>query len=228
MAKRMRANDTWTLPENGRLLVTGNPGIGRYIFGVPWLLFGVHFLYKYLVLGIAEYIKAGDIAGIFTGVLGWLVVLLMGSIFVVPGWLLVFLRRRVVIDTVYGKLEEKMTTCCSAAARPTTWRISAPSFLPKPAAVVQAAGWRPTCTRSACCPARRGIMFCSASCRTRRRPGASARQWRSCFACPAPWQTRPKKAGRRQVPDLRASLSGAFRAQPRCPASMPGGCWPGA
>ena len=107
MFKKMRANDTWNLPGNGRLLVTGNPGIGRYIFGVPWLLFGVHFLYKYLILGIAEYIKAGDIAGIFTGAFGWLVVLFMGAIFVVPGWLMVFLRRRVIIDTVYGKVEEK-------------------------------------------------------------------------------------------------------------------------
>ncbi|MHB8809297.1 MAG: hypothetical protein ACYC9M_04715 [Desulfobulbaceae bacterium] len=87
-------------------MVTGNPGIGRYLFGVPWLLFGLHFYYKYLVLGIAEYIKAGDIAGIFTGVLGWLFIVLFGAVFVVPGWLLVFLRRRVVVDVGRGMVDE--------------------------------------------------------------------------------------------------------------------------
>lgn len=85
--------------------MTGNPGIGRYLFGVPWLLFGLHFYYKYLVLGIAEYIKAGDIAGIFTGMFGWLVIVLFGAVFVVPGWLLVFLRRRVVVDVGRGMVD---------------------------------------------------------------------------------------------------------------------------
>ena len=84
MTKKFRANDTWKR-DGGRIVVTGNPGIGRYLFGVPWLLFGLHFYYKYLVLGTAEYIKAGDIAGIFTGVLGWLVIVLFGAVFVVPG-----------------------------------------------------------------------------------------------------------------------------------------------
>jgi hypothetical protein len=105
MLKKFRANDTWKR-DGGRIMVTGNPGIGRYIFGVPWLLFGLHFYYSYLVLGIAEYIKAGDIAGIFTGMLGWLVIVLFGAIFVVPGWLFVFLRRRVVVDVGRSMVDE--------------------------------------------------------------------------------------------------------------------------
>ena len=100
-------NDSWTADGRGRIVITGNAGIGRYVFGVPLLLFGAYFLYKYLVLGIADYIKAGDIAGIFTGIFGWLVVILMGGIFFVPGWLLVFLRRRVVIDVPHSMVAEK-------------------------------------------------------------------------------------------------------------------------
>lgn len=79
MPKKFRANDTWKR-DGGRIVVTGNPGIGRYIFGVPWLLFGLHFYYSYLVMGIAEYIKAGDVVGIFTGVFGWLIIVLFGAI----------------------------------------------------------------------------------------------------------------------------------------------------
>ena len=105
MSKKFRANDIWKR-DGGRIMVTGNPGIGRYIFGVPWLLFGLHFYYKSLILGIAEYIKAGDIAGIFTGMFGWLLIVLFGAIFVVPGWLLVFLRRRVVVDVGRGMVDE--------------------------------------------------------------------------------------------------------------------------
>jgi len=105
MTKKFRANDTWKR-DGGRIVVTGNPGIGRYLFGVPWLLFGLHFYYKSLILGIAEYIKAGDIAGIFTGMFGWLLIVLFGAIFVVPGWLFVFLRRRVVVDVGRGMVDE--------------------------------------------------------------------------------------------------------------------------
>jgi hypothetical protein len=89
-------------------VVTLNPGAGRYIFGVPWLLFGVYFLFRYLILGIAEHLKAGDIAGVFTGASGWLfIILFFGCIFIIPGWVLVFLRRKVVIDASRGEVDEK-------------------------------------------------------------------------------------------------------------------------
>jgi len=91
-----------------RIVVTLNPGVGRYIFGVPWLLFGVYFLFRYLILGVAEHLKAGDIAGVFTGALGWLfIILFFGCIFIIPGWVLVFLRRKVVIDASRGQVDEK-------------------------------------------------------------------------------------------------------------------------
>lgn len=108
MFKRSRVNDKWTVEGKNRIVVTLNAGVGRYIFGIPWLAFGVYFLYRYLILGIAEYIKAGDIAGVFTGALGWLLIILFfGGIFIVPGWVLVFLRRKVVIDAARGEVDEK-------------------------------------------------------------------------------------------------------------------------
>lgn len=100
------ADDTWTPAKNGRMVIAGSSGVGGIVFGAPMLGFGLYFLYKYLVLGIIEYVKVGDIAGLFSGIFGWLVVILIGSIFAVPGWLLVFMRRRVVVDTVSGKVED--------------------------------------------------------------------------------------------------------------------------
>ena len=108
MFKGSGLNDKWILEGEERIVVTGNVGAGRYIFGLPWLLFGLYFLYRYLILGIVEYIQAGDIIGIFTGVLGWLaIILIFGGIFVVPGWAFVFLRRKVVIDALHREVDEK-------------------------------------------------------------------------------------------------------------------------
>jgi len=108
MFKRSSVNDKWIQEGKERIVVTGNPGAGRYIFGIPWLLFGVYFLYRYLIMGIVEYIQAGDIIGIFTGALGWLaIILIFGGIFIVPGWALVFLRRKVVIDALQREVDEK-------------------------------------------------------------------------------------------------------------------------
>jgi hypothetical protein len=108
MLRKSGSNDKWTVEGRRRIVVTLNPGAGRYIFGVPWLLFGVYFLFRYLILGIAEYVRAGDIAGVFTGALGWLfIILFFGCIFIIPGWVLVFLRRKVVVDASRGRVEEK-------------------------------------------------------------------------------------------------------------------------
>ena len=98
MFKGSGLNDKWILEGKERVVVTGNVGAGRYIFGLPWLLFGLYFLYRYLILGIVEYIQAGDIIGIFTGVLGWLaIILIFGGIFVVPVGRLSFFAGRLLL-----------------------------------------------------------------------------------------------------------------------------------
>ncbi len=95
-------SDLWTRQGDERLYVRSRPGSARLLIGLPFLAMGCWFLYRYLVMGIVEYIRAGDWAGLFSGVLGWLVILLMGGLFFVPGWLLVFTRRALLIDRPTG------------------------------------------------------------------------------------------------------------------------------
>jgi hypothetical protein len=100
-------SDTWQRHGDRRLVIrSGNP-IGRYLIGAPFLLTGAWFLWKYLVLGIAEYARAGDWRGLASNPFGWLVVILMGSVFFVPGWLLCFFRRVVLVDLDSAALLER-------------------------------------------------------------------------------------------------------------------------
>jgi len=95
-------SDRWTLQNDDRLFVSARFGWARLLIGLPFLLMGAWFLVRYFVLGIAAYVRAGDWAGLFSHPLGWLVILLMGGIFLVPGWLIVFLRRAMLIDRGAG------------------------------------------------------------------------------------------------------------------------------
>lgn len=96
--------DLWTKESDTRLQINQHAGFVRYIFGLPLLLLGLYFLYQYLILGIIAFIQAGDWWGLFSGIFGWLVIILLASLFVVPGWVIVFFRQRVIIDTNVGYL----------------------------------------------------------------------------------------------------------------------------
>ena len=94
--------DAWKREGEGRLFIHARFGWARLLMGLPFLLLGAWFYYRYLVLAIAAYVRAGDWAGLFGNPLGWLVILVMGGAFFVPGWLLVFFRRALVIDREAG------------------------------------------------------------------------------------------------------------------------------
>jgi hypothetical protein len=96
----------WKQDSPTHLQIDQSSGPLRYLFGLPLLLGGIYFLYKYLILGIVEYIQAGDWSGLFSGFLGWLVILLLGLALLIPGWIVIFLRRSVLIDTSLGELRE--------------------------------------------------------------------------------------------------------------------------
>jgi len=106
MAKS-KLNDKW-IREGSQIKVTTTFGIGRIIFGLPWFLFGVYFLYKYLILGTLEYIKAGQILALFTTDLpgSLFILVIFGGIFIMPGWVLTFLNAHTVIDADLGEVEE--------------------------------------------------------------------------------------------------------------------------
>lgn len=95
-------SDTWKQEGAGRLFIHNRCGWPRLLIGLPFLLLGAWFLYRYLVLSVVAYVKAGDWAGLFGNPLGWLVILFMGGAFLVPGWLLVFFRRALVLDRAAG------------------------------------------------------------------------------------------------------------------------------
>jgi uncharacterized protein (DUF58 family) len=107
MFSRSKHDDQWTREGDTRIVVTGSPGIGGKVFGIPWMLFGVYFIYNWVIAGVIEYIQAGDFAGLASGALVWLLVLaVLAGIFIVPGWLLAFTRRKVVVDKSKGEVEE--------------------------------------------------------------------------------------------------------------------------
>ena len=94
--------DIWKQEGGQRLFIHNRCGWSRLLIGLPFLFFGAWFYYRYLVLSVLEYVKAGDWAGLFGNPLGWLVILFMGGAFLVPGWLLVFFRRAMVLDRAAG------------------------------------------------------------------------------------------------------------------------------
>jgi len=91
-------NDPWTITADGRFLVRNHFAGPRFLIGLPFLLTGLWFFIQYFVLGLAEFISAGDIPGIFKDFFGWIVILIMSAVFLVPGWILCFVRRGVLID----------------------------------------------------------------------------------------------------------------------------------
>lgn len=96
----------WKQDSPTHLQVDQAMGPLKFLFGLPLLLGGLYFLYKYLILGIVEYIQASDWPGLLDGFMGWLVILLLGLVLLIPGWVIISLRRSVVIDTSLGDLRE--------------------------------------------------------------------------------------------------------------------------
>lgn len=105
MFSRTRLNDTWQ-QDGKQIVILGTPGIGGRIIGIPWLLFGLYFVYNWVIAGMLEYVQAGDYGGLFANLFSWLVILLgVTAIFIVPGWMFVFTRRTVVVDASKGEVE---------------------------------------------------------------------------------------------------------------------------
>lgn len=98
-------NNQWVRNEQQQIFIRSHLGMTRWVGLIP-LGIGGYFLYKYLILGIVEYIQAGDWRGLFTGVFGWLVIVLLGLVFVIPGWIILALRRNTLIDAQRGEVVE--------------------------------------------------------------------------------------------------------------------------
>lgn len=94
----------WTKENETRLRVNQDFGAIRYLFGTPFLLVGLYFLYQYLIMGIIAFIQAGDGWGLFSNMFGWFIIILIALLFLVPGWVIVFMRHTVIIDTSLGQL----------------------------------------------------------------------------------------------------------------------------
>ena len=89
------------------LVNNGSPGFGGKVFDIPWMLFGFYFIYKWVIEGVAAYVEAGDFAGLFSNGWAWLLILAgLTVIFIVPGWMLAFTRRKVIVDVSKGEVEE--------------------------------------------------------------------------------------------------------------------------
>src|SRR5262245_9863860 len=100
-------SDTWKNLGEGRLVVrSGNP-IGRYLIGVPFLVARIYCFDRYFVLVIVAYVEAGDWRALFSGFIGWFVILAMSAVFLVPGWVLCLFRRVVLIDAGGGALLDR-------------------------------------------------------------------------------------------------------------------------
>ncbi|MCJ7436073.1 MAG: hypothetical protein MUO77_21555 [Anaerolineales bacterium] len=102
-----KLNDVWTQDGATRIEVRGTPGIGGKFFGIPWMAFGLYFIYQWVFVTMLEYIRTGDYSGLISGLLVWLLMFAgLFVIFIVPGWALAFTRRRVIVDHSRGEVEE--------------------------------------------------------------------------------------------------------------------------
>ena len=100
MFSKSKLNDKWRQEGAARIEVNGSTGFGGRIFGIPWMLFGCYFIYKWVIEGIVEYVEAGDFAGLISGGWIWLLILAgLAVIFIIPGWMIAFTRRKVIIST---------------------------------------------------------------------------------------------------------------------------------
>lgn len=107
MFSKSKLNDQWRQEGSTRIEVNGSSGFGGKIFGIPWMLFGCYFIYKWVIEGVVEYVKAGDFAGLFSSGWAWLLILAgLAVVFIVPGWMLAFMRRKVIVDVSIGDAEE--------------------------------------------------------------------------------------------------------------------------
>lgn len=123
MFAKSKLNDEWKVEGKTRIEVNGSPGVGGKLFGIPWLLFGVYFIYNWVIAVVIEYIKAGDYAGMISGAGVWLLILAaVFVIFIAPGWALAFMRRKVTVDVSRGEVEEANDFL--VFRRPTTHALS--------------------------------------------------------------------------------------------------------
>ena len=100
MFPKSKLNDKWRQEGATRIEVNGSTGFGGRVFGIPWMLFGCYFIYKWVIEGIVEYVEAGDFAGLISGGWIWLLILAgLAVIFIIPGWMIAFTRRKVIIST---------------------------------------------------------------------------------------------------------------------------------
>ena len=98
-------SDRWTV-DTRRLIVQSQLPKSRLLIGLPFLLLGAWFFAKYFLLSIVAYVRVGDWRGLAGNPFGWLVILAMSALFLVPGWLLVFTRRLLVLDQAAGTATE--------------------------------------------------------------------------------------------------------------------------
>jgi len=85
-----------TLPDD-TVCIHQHIGIAARLFGVPFLLLGLGFFGRNLVLGILEDLPPSHWREIPRDLPGFLILLVMTAVFAGPGFLLLFFRKRVLI-----------------------------------------------------------------------------------------------------------------------------------
>lgn len=96
---------TWTEDPPGRVSVTAGLAPKARLFGLPFLAIGCWFAWQ--ILNAAwQVARAEGALGLLKSVPGLLLFAAVGSMFAVPGLLIVFFRKRVTIDTAAGTVEE--------------------------------------------------------------------------------------------------------------------------
>jgi hypothetical protein len=98
--------DVWTQNGATQLTVQARLGSIRFFFGLPLLLGGLYFLYKYALIGTVSIVQTSGWAKLVPDIPGLLITIILGLLFLVPGVLLICLRRTIVINTLMSELVE--------------------------------------------------------------------------------------------------------------------------
>lgn len=90
-------SEPWSADANGRLIIDQVIGKAARLFGLPFLAIGLYLAWNVLA-AIVETLTGGRPGEAVSFVAGWILAIAVAAAFLIPGWLLVTLRKRTIVD----------------------------------------------------------------------------------------------------------------------------------
>lgn len=90
-------SEPWVADENGRLIVDQPVGKAARLFGLPFVAVGLYLAWN-VVAAMFETLTGGHPSEAVGFIAGWIIATVVAAAFLIPGWLLLTLRKRTIVD----------------------------------------------------------------------------------------------------------------------------------